>query len=66
MTISLVAVFIPLLFMGGLIGRLFHEFAVTLSMAVLVSVVLSSDTHADALLALSASRISYSRAAPDL
>ncbi len=41
MTASLVAVFIPLLFMGGLIGRLFHEFAVTLSMAVLFSGVLS-------------------------
>ena len=41
MTTSLVAVFIPLLFMGGLIGRLFHEFAVTLSIAVLVSGVLS-------------------------
>ena len=41
MTTSLVAVFIPLLFMGGLIGRLFHEFAVTLSMAVLASGVLS-------------------------
>jgi HAE1 family hydrophobic/amphiphilic exporter-1 len=41
MTTSLVAVFIPLLFMGGLIGRLFHEFAVTLSFAVLVSGVLS-------------------------
>ena len=33
MSTSLVAVFIPLLFMGGLIGRLFHEFAVTLSLA---------------------------------
>jgi hydrophobe/amphiphile efflux-1 (HAE1) family protein len=41
MTTSLVAVFIPLLFMGGLIGRLFHEFAVTLSLAVLVSGVLA-------------------------
>lgn len=41
MTTSLVAVFIPLLFMGGLIGRLFHEFAVSLSLAVLVSGVLS-------------------------
>src|SRR6266853_5494416 len=40
-SLSLVAVFIPLLFMGGLIGRLFHEFAVTLSMAVLVSGVLA-------------------------
>ncbi len=38
---SLVAVFIPLLFMGGLVGRLFHEFAVTLSLAILVSGVVS-------------------------
>jgi len=37
MTLSLVAVFIPLLFMGGLIGRLFREFAVTISVAILVS-----------------------------
>ena len=37
MTLSLVAVFIPLLFMGGLIGRLFHEFAVTIAVAILVS-----------------------------
>jgi multidrug efflux pump len=44
MSISLVAVFIPLLFMGGLIGRLFHEFAVTLSAAVLVSMVVSLTT----------------------
>ncbi len=41
MSLSLVAVFIPLLFMGGLIGRLFHEFAVTLSAAILVSGVIS-------------------------
>src|SRR6267143_1711108 len=41
MSTSLVAVFIPLLFMGGLIGRLFHEFAVTLSVAILVSGVIS-------------------------
>ena len=40
-SISLVAVFIPLLFMGGLIGRLLHEFAVTLSLAILVSGVIS-------------------------
>ncbi len=40
-SISLVAVFIPLLFMGGLIGRLFHEFAVTLSVAILVSGIVS-------------------------
>ncbi|WP_287128317.1 efflux RND transporter permease subunit [Candidatus Cyanaurora vandensis] len=37
MTISLVAVFIPLLFMGGIIGRLFSEFAVTMAVAILVS-----------------------------
>ena len=41
MSTSLVAVFIPLLFMGGLVGRLFHEFAVTLSLAILVSGVIS-------------------------
>src|SRR5215813_12409761 len=40
-SLSLVAVFIPLLFMGGLIGRLFHEFAVTLTVAILVSMVVS-------------------------
>src|SRR5437660_9577392 len=40
-SLSLVAVFIPLLFMGGLMGRLFHEFAVTLSAAILVSSVVS-------------------------
>ena len=37
MTISLVAVFIPVLFMRGLLGRLFQEFAVTISAAILVS-----------------------------
>jgi HAE1 family hydrophobic/amphiphilic exporter-1 len=37
MTISLAAVFIPVLFMGGLIGRLLHEFAVTIASAILVS-----------------------------
>jgi multidrug efflux pump subunit AcrB len=41
MSISLIAVFIPLLFMGGIIGRLFHEFAVTLSFAILISGVIS-------------------------
>jgi multidrug efflux pump len=40
-SVSLVAVFIPLLFMGGIIGRLFHEFSVTLSVAILVSAVVS-------------------------
>jgi HAE1 family hydrophobic/amphiphilic exporter-1 len=37
MTISLVAVFIPVLFMGGILGRILHEFAVTISMAILIS-----------------------------
>jgi multidrug efflux pump subunit AcrB len=41
MSTSLVAVFIPLLFMGGLIGRLFHEFAVTVTLAIFVSGVIS-------------------------
>ncbi|MBM3733979.1 MAG: acriflavine resistance protein B [Acidimicrobiia bacterium] len=37
MTVSLVAVFIPIAFMGGIVGRLLHEFAVTISAAILVS-----------------------------
>lgn len=37
MTLSLVAVFIPVLFMGGVVGRVFREFAVTISVAILVS-----------------------------
>jgi HAE1 family hydrophobic/amphiphilic exporter-1 len=37
MTLSLAAVFIPLLFMGGIVGRLLHEFAVTIGVAILVS-----------------------------
>ncbi|CAO3361436.1 multidrug efflux RND transporter permease subunit [Azospirillum melinis] len=41
LTLSLIAVFIPLLFMGGVVGRLFREFAITLSIAVLVSAVIS-------------------------
>ncbi len=43
-SLSLVAVFIPLLFMGGIVGRLFHEFAVTLSVAILVSMGISLTT----------------------
>jgi multidrug efflux pump len=43
-SISLVAVFIPLLFMGGIIGRLFREFAVTMTVAVMISLVLSLTT----------------------
>jgi len=41
LTVSLVAVLIPLLFMGGLVGRLFNEFAVTLALAIVISAVLS-------------------------
>ncbi len=40
-SISLVAVFIPLLLMGGIVGRLFHEFAITVTAAILCSVVVS-------------------------
>jgi HAE1 family hydrophobic/amphiphilic exporter-1 len=41
MTVSLVAVFIPVLFMGGIMGRLLHEFAVVISVSILVSGVVS-------------------------
>src|SRR5207249_8969616 len=44
MSTSLVAVFIPLLLMGGIVGRLFREFAVTLSVAIGVSMVVSLTT----------------------
>jgi multidrug efflux pump len=44
MSVSLVAVFIPLLFMGGQVGRLFREFAVTLSAAVMISLLISLTT----------------------
>jgi len=44
MTLSLVAVFLPILLMGGMMGRLFREFAVTLSVAILVSLVVSLTT----------------------
>ncbi|XAH22921.1 MdtB/MuxB family multidrug efflux RND transporter permease subunit [Xylophilus sp. GW821-FHT01B05] len=41
LTISLIAVLIPLLFMGDVVGRLFHEFAITMAVAILVSMVVS-------------------------
>ena len=44
MSLSLIAVFIPILLMGGIIGRLFREFAVTLSVAIVISLVLSLTT----------------------
>ncbi len=43
-SVSLVAVFIPLLLMGGIVGRLFREFAVTLSVAIVLSMVVSLTT----------------------
>ena len=43
-TMSLIAVFIPILMMGGIVGRIFREFAVTLSTAILISMVLSLTT----------------------
>lgn len=44
MSLSLVAVFIPILLMGGMVGRLFREFAVTLSTAIMISLVISLTT----------------------
>jgi multidrug efflux pump len=43
-SVSLIAVFIPLLLMGGIVGRLFREFAVTLSTAIVVSMIISLST----------------------
>ena len=47
MSLSLIAVFLPILLMGGIIGRLFREFAVTLSMAIMVSLAISLTTTRD-------------------
>jgi multidrug efflux pump len=44
MSLSLIAVFIPILLMGGIVGRFFREFAITLSMAILISMVISLTT----------------------
>jgi multidrug efflux pump len=44
MSLSLVAVFVPILLMGGIIGRLFREFSMTLSVAIMISLVLSVTT----------------------
>lgn len=43
-SLSLIAVFVPLIFMGGLVGRLFREFALTMSIAVMISLVVSLTT----------------------
>ena len=44
MSISLIAVFFPILLMGGIVGRLFHEFAMTLTIAILMSLIVSLTT----------------------
>jgi multidrug efflux pump len=44
MSLSLIAVFIPILLMGGIVGRLFREFAVTLSIAIIISMIISLTT----------------------
>jgi multidrug efflux pump len=44
MSLSLIAVFVPILFMGGIVGRLFREFAMTLSVAILISLAISLTT----------------------
>ena len=49
MTLSLVAVFIPVLFMAGMLGRMLHEFAVTITVAILISGAGFPDTHPHAL-----------------
>ena len=56
MTLSLVAVFIPVLLLGGLIGRLFQEFAVTIAVAILVSGFVSLTLTPDALQPLAPAR----------
>jgi len=43
LTVSLIAVLIPLLFMGDVVGRLFREFAVTLAVTIIISAVVSLD-----------------------
>ena len=48
LTVSLIAVLIPLLFMGDVVGRLFREFAVTLAVTILISAVRVADAGADA------------------
>src|SRR4029077_10433052 len=44
MSISLIAVFIPILLMGGIVGRLFREFAMTISISIMISLVVSLST----------------------
>src|ERR1035441_3301186 len=44
MTVSLIAVFVPVLLMGGLVGKLFREFAMTITVAIVISLVVSLTT----------------------
>ena len=62
MTISLAAVFIPVLFMGGIVGRLLHEFAVTIVVAILISGFVSLTLDADAVQPLPEARSSDEKA----
>ena len=65
MSLSLVAVFIPILLMGGIVGRLFREFAVTLSVAILrLARGLAHDDADDVRAAAAAGRERAARAAP--
>ena len=66
MSVSLVAVFIPILLMGGIVGRLFREFAVTLSVAIVVSLVVSLTTTPMMCAQVPASREHEPRARPAL
>ena len=62
-TFSLIAVFIPLLFMGGIVGRLFREFAMTVTVAVVVSAFDLADADADDVRALPDARATRPRRA---
>ncbi len=64
LTISLIAGLIPLLFMGDIVGRLFREFAVTLSVTILVSAVRFADADADDVLALAQGKSGREKARP--
>ena len=62
MNLSLVAVFVSILFMGGIVERLFREFSITLVAAILISLVRVADADADAVRAAGSSRRTSARA----
>ena len=64
-SISLIAVFIPLFLMGGVVGLLFQEFAVTVAVSILVSVARLADAHSHALREIAAARGAW-EGGPDL